>query len=35
MKGYAEAGALDGELESFYRRCWKLIEVKREKDPNP
>ena len=35
LKGYAEAGALDGEHESFYRRCCQLIEVKKEEDSNP
>jgi hypothetical protein len=35
LKGYAEAGALDGEHESFYRRCCQLIEVKREEDLTP
>ena len=32
LKGYVEAGALDGEHESFYRRCCQLIEVKKEED---
>jgi hypothetical protein len=35
LKGYAEAGAPDGEHESFYRRCCQLIEVKREEDLSP
>jgi hypothetical protein len=35
LKGYAEAGALDGEHESFYRRCCQLIEVKKEEDSHP
>jgi hypothetical protein len=30
LKGYEEAGALDGEHESFYRRGCQLIEVKKE-----
>ena len=30
LRGYAKAGALDGEHESFYRRCCQLIEVKKE-----
>ena len=32
LKGYTEAGTLDGEHESFYREYCQLIEVKREKD---
>jgi hypothetical protein len=35
MKGYVKAGALDGEHESFYRRCCQLIEVKREEGLTP
>ena len=30
LKSYAEAGALDGEHRSFYRRGCQLIEVKKE-----
>jgi hypothetical protein len=30
LKGYAEAGALDGEHGSLYRGCCQLIEVKKE-----
>jgi hypothetical protein len=35
LKCYAEAGALDGEHESFYRRCCQLVEVKREEGLTP
>ena len=34
LKGYAEAGALDGKHESLYRGCCQLIEVK-EKEGLP
>ena len=30
IKGYAEAGALDGEHKSLYRGSCQLIEVKEE-----
>ena len=34
LKGYAEAGALDGEHRSFYRRCCQLIKVKDKRLPS-
>ena len=35
LKGYAEAGALDGKHESLYREYCQLNEVKKEEDSNP
>ena len=35
LKGYGEAGALDSEHESFYRRGCQLIEVRKEELLNP
>jgi hypothetical protein len=35
LKGYVEAGALDGKHESLYRGCCQLIEVKKKEGLPP